>query len=327
MVRRKAEQVFDRVESLWTSDITRKGIAQILLLLFVVALIGVEVRRRGWLGDLGLGLPETHFVAVKWVVDLLLLFEIVDLVFSLSASVAGSLGKQLQIFALILIRKSFDELRSFPEPINLSELPVAWTFHPEILPLWNMAADAVGAFAVFLALVVYERMQHHRRIMKTEAEEARFIQAKKLVALVLVCAVVYLVGREVVEVVTRGANFEPYAPIFTVFIFSDIAIVLISLRYTDEFRVVFRNFGFAVATVFMRLGITASPGERAAMAVAVGAYAVGLAWAYNLAAGADGEGEEGSVGHPVLGGTLDEAEGRPPEALPLHDGGPPDSAA
>lgn len=281
--RKGAERIFDRLETLWTADLSRKLLAQALLLVFLLGLGLVELSRRGALEGFFVTIPQTHFVAVGWVVDMLLLFELIDLVFSLAASVAGSFGKQLQIFALILLRKSFDELRNFPEPIDLSKLPVAWTFEPAIMPLWHMGADALAAMAVFLALVVYQRMQLHHRIMKSDAEEQRFIQAKKMVALILLGVVAYLVAREALSVLLNDQAFDPYPPIFTAFIFSDIAIVLISLRYTDQFRVVFRNFGFAVVTVFVRLAITANPGERAAMSILVAAYTVVLAWAYNHA--------------------------------------------
>lgn len=283
-MRRAAERVFDRLEALWSSDRTRRLLAQTLLGVFALGVVAVELSKHVPLPvALPIQLPETHFVAVELVVDLLLLFELIDLVFSLAASVAGSLGKQLQIFSLILVRKSFDELKSLPEPINLSELPVAWTFEPEIMPIWYMGADALAALGVFLALVAYQRLQLHHRIMTSEEDELRFIQAKKIVALGLIFVVLYLTVREVMFVVSEGRAFDPYPPIFTAFIFSDIALVLISLRYTNQFRVVFRNFGFAVVTVFMRLGITANPGERAALAVLVAGYAVVLAWAYNLA--------------------------------------------
>jgi hypothetical protein len=283
VIRQLAADVFDRLERGWESEPARKGTASILLFVFVSTLVVVECERRGLLPTLPWDIPSNHFVAVEWTVDLLLLFELIDLVFSLAASVAGSLGKQLEVFALILLRKSFEELRNFPEPIDLKSLPIATTFEPAILPLWNMAADAVGALAIFGALVVYRRLQLHRPITGSGADTDRFVVTKKVVALLLLGVVGVLVGHSVYTALWVQAPTGLYPAIFTAFIFFDIGIVLISMRYSQQFRVVFRNFGFTVVTVFLRLAITANPGERAALGFAVALYAIGVAWLYNRA--------------------------------------------
>ncbi|MGF1504137.1 MAG: hypothetical protein ACFB51_03220, partial [Anaerolineae bacterium] len=68
---------------------------------------------------------------------------------------------------------------------------------------------------------------------------------------------------------------------FTVMIFSDILIVLISLRYSSTYHVAFRNSGFAVATVFIRLDLIAPPFIDVGLGLGAILFMVGLSASYN----------------------------------------------
>jgi len=286
-VRGSAGRLFDGLESAWSSDGARKLVSFSLLFFFGVTLLMIELSREGLLPARLSDFPRNHFVAVEWTVDFLLLFEVIDLVFGLAASVSGSLGKQLEVFALILLRKSFEELKNFSEPIDLSALPNPITFEEGILPIWNMAADAGGALALFGLIVAYRRLQKHKPITESPEKQDRFIQTKKLLALLLLGVVVLQGGTVAMEVLAGERETRFYTSIFTAFIFFDIALVLVSLRYSDEFRVVFRNFGFTTVTIFLRLAITADPFVRAAMGFLIGVYAVAIAALYVQAAETD----------------------------------------
>ncbi|HXG82627.1 MAG TPA: hypothetical protein VNI84_01245 [Pyrinomonadaceae bacterium] len=79
-----------------------------------------------------------------------------------------------------------------------------------------------------------------------------------------------------------GVETYPFFEVFyTVLIFSDILLVLISLRYNSTYNVVFRNSGFAVATVLIRLALTAPPFYNVGLGVAAAILSLGLAYIYN----------------------------------------------
>lgn len=280
----RVRETFDGLHQRYQSDRARRATSLLLLAALVASLLVIEANRKGLLpAELAQRLPDNHFVAVEWVVAILLLFEIVELVFGLARSVAGALGTQLEVFALILLRKSFEELKHFAEPIDLGHLDPLLLFAPSGQPLPNMMADAVGAIAVFGGLVVYRRLQRHYNITSSEEDLASFIIGKKALALFLLGGIGFFIVTEIRDAILIGDPISIFPSIFTALIFSDIAIVLLSLRYSSQFRVVFRNFGFTVVTVFVRLAITAPPVARAIMALGVIGYAVGLAWLYNQA--------------------------------------------
>jgi len=68
---------------------------------------------------------------------------------------------------------------------------------------------------------------------------------------------------------------------YTVLIFSDVLIVLISLRYTATYHVVFRNSGFALATVTLRIALAAPVYINVLLGIAASAFILGLTYAYN----------------------------------------------
>lgn len=261
-------------------------ISATLLTAFAGALILIELGRHGFVpGPLGPALPTNHFVAVEWTVDALLLFELVELILGLARSVAGSLAIQLEIFALILLRKSFEELKHFEEPLDLHELSPTLASTAEGEAILNMGADALGALIVFAGLVVFRNLQRHRPITLSESEQDRFVASKKSVSLLMLVGTAFLAVEQIVGWLNGDPEAHFFAAVFTGLIFTDITIVLISLRYSRSFPVVFRNFGFTVVTVFLRLAITAPPITRALLGLFVLLFAVALAWLYNQAHG------------------------------------------
>jgi len=76
---------------------------------------------------------------------------------------------------------------------------------------------------------------------------------------------------------------EPY-PFFEAFylvlIFADVLLVLISYRYSDSYHVVFRNSGFALSAVIIRLSLSAPAYVNAGLGVFAILFALGIAYAY-----------------------------------------------
>ena len=85
---------------------------------------------------------------------------------------------------------------------------------------------------------------------------------------------------------------------YTLLIFADVLVVLISMRYSIAYPIVFRYFGFAVATVLIRLALTAPRFIDAALGITAAIFAVGLTWVYNKAARThlDGVSDEKAAG-------------------------------
>jgi hypothetical protein len=203
---------------------------------------------------------------VELALYLLLAYEVVGLVLGIARSVSNAAGKQFEIFSLILLRHSFEEFAYIGEP-------VVW--ESARLPVLRMLSDGFGALAIFVLLGFYYRAQRHPPLSDDARDRASFVAAKKLVALVLLAAFVWLGAR---AALSKGPGF--FESFYTVLVLADVLLVFLSLRYSGAYHVVFRNSGLAVATVILRLGLSAPAFYNAALGIVAAVFALALTLAY-----------------------------------------------
>ncbi len=267
-------RIFDWLEERWESAAARRFVAAALVAAFLATLAAVELARRGWLPPaLAAAAGQNHFHAVQVAFYLLLAYEVLGLVFGLARSVSNATGKQLEIFSLILLRQSFEAFGHLVEPLGWEQLRGA---------VAQMASDGAGALAIFVTLGFYYRLQRHRPASGSDPRDrARFIAAKKAIALLLLAVFLLVGGRVIVTQAFLGRPTGFFEEFYTLLIFADILIVLFSVRYSSTYRVVFRNSGLAVSTVLLRLALSAPVPVNAALGVAAALFATGLTLAYN----------------------------------------------
>ncbi len=275
ILRRATDPLFDQLELRWHSDSSRRFVGSTLAATFLATLVVIELNRQGFLpADVGSYLPSNHFQAIHFAFTLLLLFEVVALVFSLVQSVANSVGRQFEVLSLILLRRAFEELDTADA--------AHWTEVSD--SLLRMLSDAGGALVIFAGLGFYYRLQRHQAITDDAQEQSTFIAIKKVIALLLL-VIFFLVGSRDLWLFLTGRETYPFFPAFyTILIFSDILIVFISLRYSSTYRVVFRNSGFAVTTVLLRLALGAPSYYNSLIGLAAILFAIGLTASYNFLA-------------------------------------------
>lgn len=270
---RATSTVYDVLEVKW-EQLNRQGVTGgFLISIFIVTLLLVEANRQGIVpAPIALYLPVNHFYAVSLAFSAFLIFEVIGLAFGLADSVANAAGKQLEIFSLVLLRKSFIELRELDEPIS-------WTSMEG--PVAVILSDATGALVIFGLVGVFYAMQRHAPITQSPADQQQFMQAKKAVALLLLTGIVVIGVTGSWRFFTDGTAIAFFDVVFTLFIFTDVLIVFVSLQYNLNYGVVFRNSGFAVSTVLIRLALAGPPFLNALVGVAAGGLAIGVTWIYN----------------------------------------------
>ena len=213
-------------------------------------------------------------------VDILVVIESRDQPVELGAR----LGFRDTTFQFAHARRDYGAVKTFGgfgEPIDVA----GHHYHSLLVVL----ADLVGATLIFVCVGFYYRLQHHQRITPDEREQTSFIAAKKVVALSLFAGFLLIAVTAAVRYLRGRATFDLFGDFFTLLIFADILIVLVSLAFTSGYPVVFRNAGFAAAAVLIRLALTAPPFVSVALGVGAALFAVGLTAAYNSFAPGTGE--------------------------------------
>ncbi len=243
-------RIFDPVRQYWEKEATHKAVSGLLVLAFLLALGAIELNRQGLLSEfLGDTIPQSHYMAINLAFTLVLILEILGMIFTLPGSLSRALGKQFEILALIFLRNAFKELAVLPEPISLSH-------HHEVL--WHILSYGFGAVAIFALMGIYTGMLKKLDEALTPGPSLdRFIAAKKAVALTML-AIFCGMGLYNGQLFLSGKPvFHFFQYFYTVLIFSDILLVLIAQAFLPEFPAVFRNSGYALATLLIRLSLTA----------------------------------------------------------------------
>ncbi len=267
------DNIFDFLHEKWESKLNRKIMGSILVISFLVSLTLIELVRFGIIPESSaLHIPHNHFYAINFSFTLLLYFEVIDLVFGITSSFSKAVGKQFEIFSLILLRQSFKELQLIEWPLVWEEIPNAFL---------HIFSDSGAALVIFALLAVYYRVLRRHPLTSDETESSSFISAKRAISLVLLLIFNFSAIWHAAVLVTMGKTGGFFEMFYTVLVFSDILIVLISLYYSNSFSIVFRNSGFALSTVLLRIALAAPIYLNALIGVFSAVYILGLVVVYN----------------------------------------------
>lgn len=264
---------YDALHHFWEKPRHQRALGLILLWIYLFALAAVELNRLGlypqWLPT-PLG---SHFYAIELAFTLILGMEVISLIFVLPTSLSRSMGKQFEILTLILLRNAFKELSLLPEPVYIGM--------DNIMQLVEIAVSGSAALAVFVCLGIFRRYQRRWPLMLDEDGLRRYVLSKKLVSLVLL-AIFAGVGCYHIWLSFLGVENHFFETIYTVLIFADIAMALIAQRYMACYYAVFRNSGFVVGTLLMRLSLSAPPLLCSAIAVFAALFVLALNFGANI---------------------------------------------
>ncbi|OQY20670.1 MAG: hypothetical protein B6I36_00020 [Desulfobacteraceae bacterium 4572_35.1] len=263
---------FNTVEHAFEGLKGQRYVSTLLVLIFIGGLLSIQANLFGWLpAQIAVHTPTNHLKAIELVFTIVLAWEAVGLIFSLAHSVSISVGKQVEILSLVLLRNIFKQISHMQEPIIWEEVSAI---------ILNIAALAFASLIIFIILHFYYRQIEPKNFIDDDHETKRFIITKKLIALLLmVTFVIILVGNWWNSLFFHQVD-RTFETFFTLLIFSDILIMLISMRYRSCYRVAFRNSGFAVATLMIRIALITPPIYSAAIGVASALFILGIRFAY-----------------------------------------------
>ena len=159
--------------------------------------------------------------------------------------------------------------------------------------------DVAAALVMFLLVSIFRHIS-----LKEESPEASlghqaaslgiFVARKKAIALGLTAWLAALTLHTLVDfclssyhVIYEGAIVAPqpvfYVDVFTVMIFTDVLVLILSLVVSDRYELVFRNAAFVISTILIRLALTTVRPYGAPLALAgmaFGIFAMLIYW-YN----------------------------------------------
>jgi len=261
---------FDRMHHGLEHPMMQRRLSTVIFWIFIAVLAGVEAKRLGIMPPgLAAHIPDSRWAAINIAFTLILILELFNLAFTIACSLSRALAKQFQILGLIMLRNAFKELAHLHEPINMA---LDWQ------PILHIGIHGVAAVVIFICLGLYHRLPQPVSSLESD-KRMRYVLAKKMLGIVLLISFVCTGLDALWLFLSTGGNTRFFETIYTVLIFADVALVLIAQRYMHNFYATFRNAGFVLVTLLIRIALgTPSPWD-ALIGVCAAFYALMLVWA------------------------------------------------
>ena len=219
-------------------------------------LIALKTNNIGFLSEINSSLLNDPITAIYTPFSLILIYEVYLLVFYLPRSFTSCVSKQFEVISLIVIRKIFKDIPQM-------DLQGDWYLSQHNLELM---VDLLGFLLLFLLIYLFNVGKN--RLPKKVVNDPKllnFISSKKVVSLVLLLLLMitstYSLINWSMHVFTDGfvSNVDGvfFNQFFTLLILTDVIILLISFRYTEEYSKLIRNTGFIISTILIRLSFSA----------------------------------------------------------------------
>ncbi len=226
------------------------------------------------------GIGNNFLQAVYTPFSFILFYEVMLLVFALPRSLTSSIGKQYQIISLIVVRRVFKDIGSFDDFGHWIEQPDSVR-----LVLYDMGA----ALLMFLTVAIFYRVRELVTNSHQPNNLAGFIFMKKMVAMLLALVLIllallnlvtWLVSFLPVEILLLPIPENPDAFFFPAFfefmIFTDVFLLIMSISYYDRYEHVFRNAGFVISTVLLRISLSTEQPVSLVIALVAMVYGLGV---------------------------------------------------
>jgi hypothetical protein len=207
------------------------------------------------------GLGENYLTAIYTPFSFILFYEVFILIAALPASTTRSIVNQFEIVSLIFIRDVFKEIA------NAAELFTGHRFTHEAVPVF---VDMGAALLMFLLVAVFQYVALQRVRLPATPEQLpaleRFIAQKKVVTLGLATLLLAMAAYDLTlfllqarRVLAAGHGLLPtitfYKDLFTVMIFTDVLVLILSLIVSGRYEMVFRNAAFVASITLIRLSL------------------------------------------------------------------------
>ncbi|MCL1821392.1 MAG: hypothetical protein FWG22_01060 [Prolixibacteraceae bacterium] len=266
----KFSNYFDRVYDLFLSNKSRSVFEKIILwaaiVIFIIQLGAILLTPASILSKdfySHCGTTPNPLSSVYTPFSVILLYEIYLLIFYLSKSITIYLGRQYEVIALILIRRTFEDLSL------LSDLPDGYTIDTIVSLLWTFG----GLIILFLLIFCFYKLAGTRKqinIDDCDEKRRRFIVTKKILALILLV----LFGVLFVASFSELKNFRTVAitdivyavksmsnvffnTFFTGLILTEVLLLLFTFNLSGSFSKIIRNSGFIISTILLKLSFRA----------------------------------------------------------------------
>ena len=202
---------------------------------------------------------HSYLKAIYTPFSFILFYEVFLLVIIIPKSISEFIGKQFEVITLITLRSFFHDIADFDSSTSFN------VSNPEFIGL----VYDLGAPLVMLGLtILYYKIYRNNRKSEIVGELNEFINIKKMTSLSMILILLLLSfsslftwSIEMLEALKVNHHYpDPntvfYADFFSVMIFVDVFLLIMSFIYHFSFFTIFRNASFIITTILIRMSLT-----------------------------------------------------------------------
>lgn len=204
-------------------------------------------------------LQHSYLKAIYTPFSFILFYEVFLLVIIIPKSISEFIGKQFEVITLITLRSFFHDIADLDlkDSININ--------NPEFI---SLLYDLIASLFMLSLTILYYKIYQNNRKSEIVNELNNFINIKKLVSLSMILILFllsissfFIWGKEMLRALELKQNYpDPntvfYADFFSIMIFVDVLLLIISFIYHFSFFTIFRNASFIITTILIRLSLT-----------------------------------------------------------------------
>lgn len=230
-------------------------------------------------------LSSNYLSALYTPFSFLLIYEVFLFLIFLPKSFTKSIGKQYEIISLIVLRKIFKDISHF-DMTHLTK-----TIHEKS----ELLIDMLGILLLFFLIAVFYHLKKKQPIAESCANIKTFIAIKRMISLMLVPVLLGLAlfsfGQWFWAVSNYTADYHSEIPninnvfydtFFSILIYVDVFILIISFLFTRYYSQLVRNSGFIISTVLIRLSFSAPQLTNTTLILASVLFGVLILLIYNF---------------------------------------------
>lgn len=206
-------------------------------------------------------LQHSYLKAIYTPFSFILFYEVFLLVIIIPKSISEFIGKQFEVITLITLRGFFHDIADLDLKhfVNIN--------NPEFI---SLLYDLLASLIMLSLTILYYKIYQNNHKSEVVNELNNFINIKKLVSLSMIIILLLLSMSsfsiwciDMLEALKIKQNYPNpnkvfYTDFFSIMIFVDVLLLIISFIYHFSFFTIFRNASFIITTILIRMSLTIS---------------------------------------------------------------------
>jgi uncharacterized membrane protein YidH (DUF202 family) len=203
---------------------------------------------------------HSYLKAIYTPFSFILFYEVLLLVIIIPKSISEFIGKQFEVITLITLRSFFHDI---------ADLDLGTSLSIQDVHLLGLVYDLIASLLMLAATMFYYKLYKNFQRFDTINDIQHFVAIKKIMSFLMMIILFVLSFsslsvwlQDLFSAMKSNQNYPNpntvfYGDFFSIMIFMDVFLLIVSFMYHFSFYLIFRNASFIITTILLRMSLTA----------------------------------------------------------------------